>query len=475
MEQEDIFKPQENCGIFGIYSGKPNVSVRIYEGMRKLQHRGNESYGIATFSEPERRIILNRKMGHVFKGYARDEFEQLDGHFGGGHIRYSTRGTSDILHAQPFYFKSQNFGEFALMHNGTIRNADELKKNYSLRDFFSSSDSEVAGRVISLGKDLVDGIKLFSKDAFGSYSFLIVNNEGLYAVRDPFGIKPLCIGNLNGDVAISSESCAFGRDRNIVRDVERGEIYHTGRDGEWSESIGQKQRALDILELMYFAWPKSIIDGIPVANFRMRVGRKLARRDLENKVITNRDGLVVVGVELSGNLYADGYHFETRLPSLTYLMRLRTDRSFIQPSQEEREMIAKEKLDVIESLIEEYGNRIVLLDDSIVRGTTAKTHLIKPLREAGVKEIHFRVGFLPVIDTCPFGIDMKTRGEHFANNYPSDKWASELEVDSLMYSRLEDLIDAANEVCRKGEIWSAHDFCTRCVTGKDPQENKLKA
>ncbi len=472
-------KPVDACGVFGIYSKRPNVSSRVYAGCEKLGHRGQESYGIATFSEPERRIVINRKLGHVSNGFNAVEIDQLDGFFGGGHVRYSTRGASDIHHAQPFYFKSPNFGEFALMHNGTIRNAEEIRKNLisnhgvKEKDFNSASDTEVAGRLICQGKDVIDGLKLASKEMLGSYSFLIVDKNGLYAVRDPWGIKPLCIGNMEGDTAISSESCAFGSNRNLVRDVERGEIYHMGRDGEWSESLGQKQRALDIFELVYFALPSSIIDGIPVANFRMRIGRKLARRDMESGLLDNLDRLVAFGVELSGKSFGEGYAYESKVPLISYEIRLITGRSFIQPSQALRQSVAERKWEFIESLVPEYGNRIILLDDSVVRSITMRAK-IKKMREGGIKEIHLRSGFLPVVDTCPYGIDMKTKEEQFANQYPQERWASELSVDSLMYSRLEDLIESANAVSINGKNWGANDFCTRCVTGIDPQEEELR-
>ncbi len=458
------WKPRENCGVVGFYSKTaPNAALAIYNCLFEQYNRGHEGSGICIYADPGRRFELRKDQRPVYEAF--DEGKSLTGlrgYSGIGHNRYSTRGESDLMHAQPFITEGR-FGYFAIAHNGTIRNAEKLKKEMEAdgERFETNSDTEVLMRLIAEGSDIIEGIRLVSREAEGSYSLTLLTKNGVYAVRDPHGIKPLCIGRGYGTTVIASESCAFNNGNGIEfdRDMERGEIFYAGPEGEHSESLGKKSRALDIFELIYFARADSVIDGINVAEYRMEIGRKLARKEF-----IEPDSKTIIGaVPYSGIDYAVGYQEEmfynrgVFVPNREIFLRKRHVRSFIQPLDAKRDSAMLKKLAPKKSLIE--GRKIMLLDDSTVRGTTDKK-LAAMLRKAGAIEIHKRNGYAPVIDICTFGIDMKTREEHIANQVPDiNERAKHLGFDSMLYNTAEDLIPEGFEI---------NDFCTHCITGRDP-------
>lgn len=450
---------QDKCGILGAYSRKKtgDVTSQIYYGLYSLQHRGQESAGISTFNGKE--MSTHKGMGLVCDVFNNGNFDDLAGNKGIGHVRYSTTGKSLIENSQPFIseFKS---GYIAIAHNGDIINSMELRRKLEGegRIFYSTTDSEVICHLLikeySENGDIVRSMQNISKQLIGSYSLVILINDDLIVVRDPLGIKPLSLGKTDDTTLVASESVAFdviGAKK--IRDVEPGEILLINDDIK-SYSMpekGNKPRSHCMFEYVYFARPDSILDGHDVYDVRLNIGRSLHQ---EHAV----DADVVMPVPDSAITAAIGYSRESGLPYGEGLIKNRyVGRTFIMPSQEDRETSVKLKMNPIKSELE--GKRIVLVDDSVVRGTTSKS-LVDVLREAGAKEIHLRVGCPPITSPCYYGIAMATKKELIA----SDKKVKEIEkvlgVDSLGYLSIESLIKCIG-------IEKEH-LCTGCLTGEYP-------
>jgi amidophosphoribosyltransferase len=452
---------QDKCGIVGAYSKDKshNISREIYYGLYALQHRGQESAGISAHNGEEMRTY--RGMGLVCDVFNNGNIHGLDGNVGIGHVRYSTTGESQIQNSQPFISKF-DMGTIAIAHNGDIINSMELRRELEKegREFLSSTDSEVVCHLLtreySKTQDMVESIKRVSKKLIGSYSLVMLVNDDLMVVRDPVGIKPLALGQSDGTTIVASETVAFDVvGAEYVRDVEPGEILLIN-DKIKSFKIPEKPgtpRAHCMFEYVYFARPDSILDGRIVYNVRKKIGEKLCK---EYPV----DADVVMPVPDSAITAAIGY---SRASGILYgegLIKNRyIGRTFIMPTQEGRETSVKLKMNPIKSELE--GKSIVLVDDSIVRGTTSKA-LVNVLREAGVKEIHLRIGSPPIISPCYYGIAMATHKELIASDKEVEKIRQTLGVDSLGYLSIDSLVECIG--IKRDEL------CLGCLTGEYPTE-----
>jgi amidophosphoribosyltransferase len=452
---------QDKCGIVGAYSKDKshNISREIYYGLYALQHRGQESAGISAHNGEEMRTY--RGMGLVCDVFNNGNIHGLDGNVGIGHVRYSTTGESQIQNSQPFISKF-DMGTIAIAHNGDIINSMELRRELEKegREFLSSTDSEVVCHLLtreySKTQDMVESIKRVSKKLIGSYSLVMLVNDDLMVVRDPVGIKPLALGQSDGTTIVASETVAFDVvGAEYVRDVDPGEILLINdeiKSFKIPENPGTP-RAHCMFEYVYFARPDSILDGRIVYNVRKKIGETLSK---EYPV----DADVVMPVPDSAITAAIGY---SRASGILYgegLIKNRyVGRTFIMPTQEGRETSVKLKMNPIKSELE--GKIIVLVDDSIVRGTTSKA-LVNVLREAGVKEIHLRIGSPPIISPCYYGIAMATRKELIASDKEVEKIRQTLGVDSLGYLSIDSLVDCIG--IKRDEL------CLGCLTGEYPTE-----
>jgi len=420
-------KPKEHCAIFGVTCNDIGFSVSqlLYQGLIALQHRGQESTGISILKTGGQ-IFTYKKGGLVSKVLANKILSQYWGNVGIGHNRYATTGalgykSSDYM--QPFHFKNNEI-EFSMAFNGTIANFDKIKKNMNEmgRVFLTDTDTEVIAQLIgslAVGTDdWAEILTLTSKLLDGSYSLILMTSDGdIYAIRDPLGFKPLCIGELKNThrniYFVSSESCAIdvvgGK---LLRDVKPGEIVHLSHQKDiHSETIIKSNRtAICQFEYVYFSRPDSIIDGISVAEARVRLGMNLAKNDPILKIAEIKENAIVVPVPDSGRSAAVGYAKEAKLPYVEGLMKNRyVHRTFIMPGQAKRKIAVKEKLNPITSIIN--GKDVILLEDSIVRGTTVQ-QIVSMLREkGGAKRVHLRVSCPPIISPCYMGIDFPTKQE----------------------------------------------------------------
>jgi amidophosphoribosyltransferase len=450
---------RDKCGIVGAYSRNKsiNISRQIYYGLYALQHRGQESAGISAYNGDE--ISTFRGMGLVCDVFNNGNMEGMDGHVGIGHVRYSTTGKSKIENSQPF-FSEFDSGTIAIAHNGDIINSMELRCELELLgyEFKSTTDSEVICHLLtrehSKTKEMVEVIRNVTKMLTGSYSLVILVNDDLFVVRDPSGIKPLSMGKMDDLTLVASETVAFDVvGANYVRDVEPGEILHIN-EKIISYKIPDEEkprRAHCMFEYVYFARPDSILDGKSVYNVRLNIGKALSRE-------FPADADVVMPVPDSAITAAIGYSRESGLGYGEGLIKNRyVGRTFIMPTQKERETSVRLKMNPIKSELE--GKRIVLVDDSIVRGTTSRS-LVKVLREAGAREIHLRVGCPPIISPCYYGIAMATKKELIASDKEVEEIRKTLGVDSLGYLSLESLIECIG--IKNGNL------CVGCLTGEYP-------
>ncbi|MHA2130166.1 MAG: amidophosphoribosyltransferase, partial [Promethearchaeota archaeon] len=467
-------KPREQCAIFGVTSDDIGFSVSnlLYQGLTALQHRGQESTGISILKTGGK-IFTYKKNGLVSKVLDNKILSQFWGNVGIGHNRYATTGATGYKstdYMQPFHFKNNEL-EFSMAFNGTIANFDTVKKNMNEmgRVFHTDTDTEVMAQLIAsiaLGtEDWPEVLQLTSKLLDGSYSLILMTPNGdIYAMRDPLGFKPLCIGEMKSDKRnlyfVSSESCAIdvvGGD--LIRDVKPGEIVHLSHQKDiHSELVIKSNRTpLCQFEYVYFARPDSIIDGVSVAEARLRLGATLAKRDPILRDPEIRENAVVVPVPDSGRSFAVGYAKEARLPYLEGLMKNRyVHRTFIMPGQKKRKVAVKEKLNPIKSVV--FGKDIILLDDSIVRGTTTE-QIVTMLREkGGAKRVHLRISCPPIISPCYMGIDFPTKAELIAGRFQEmydesylEEIRRKIDADTLLYQTVEDLTNAIgkdkNQLC----------------------------
>jgi len=432
-------KLHEECGVFGIYerAGK-QVARDIYFGLTALQHRGQESAGMSVSdTEGEMGNICTHKgMGLVNEVFSSDELSHITGNIGVGHVRYSTTGGSTAVNAQPIamnYIK----GSLALVHNGNIVNADELKTQQMYRGqaHYTTSDSEVlAYEIVServKSSSIEEAVKNAASKLKGGYACIIMSPRKLVGIRDPFGIKPLVLGKRDDAYILASESSAIlAVGGELIRDIKPGEIITITGDGIISdESLCGKAHAHCIFEYIYFARNDSVIDGIEVHEARFKAGEALARQ-------SKTDADIVVGVPDSGLVAAEGYAAQSGIPfALAFHKNSYIGRSFIKPTDEERKNAVNMKLSILKSVVK--GKRIILIDDSIVRGTTMRK-IIEMLRKAGAKEVHVRISSPPFLYPCFYGTDVPSSKQLIASEHSSDEICRNIGADSLIYLKIED-------------------------------------
>jgi len=443
----------DKCGVAGFKFKNNNVFPYLYYSLRALQHRGQESAGMAIYSDGS--IKEHRAMGLVSEVF---ENIYIEGNVGIGHVRYSTQGSSSIKNAQPLVMFTK-IGIMAVSHNGEIANAHELREKLMAEGhtFVTESDSEIIAKVISIETsktgDFVLGIKRAMRILRGSYSLAILINDRLFGIRDPLGIRPLALGKVDFGYGIASESVAFDSlDGEFIRDVLPGEIVEVKEDGFITHArIKKKHYAHCMFEYVYFARADSIIDGKSVYEVRKNLGRILAE---EQPV----DGDVVVPVPDSGRAHALGYSEKSGIPFAEGIMKNRyVERTFIMPYQEHRVAGIKLKLNPVKSVVS--GKRIILVDDSIVRGNTM-LKIVNMLRKAGAKEVHVRIGSPPIIAPCYLGIDMKTRDQFIATDRTWEEIARAINADSVGYLSIEGLVKAIGH--------ARENLCLGCLTGEYP-------
>lgn len=456
-------KFREECGVFGIYNKDAHDVARItYYGLYALQHRGQESAGIAVNDTST--IVYHKDMGLVPEVFNNVVLNHLKGQIAIGHVRYSTTGASLRENAQPMVIKYRN-GQMALAHNGNLVNAGEIREKLeeSGAIFQSTIDSEVILNLIARNRisseTMEEAIVKTVKEIKGSFALAILTPKRLIGVRDPLGIRPLCIGRLGNSYILASETCALDAvGAEYVRDVNPGEIVLIGEEGITSVQVeAPKESKLCIFEFIYFARPDSNIDGASVHRARYEAGRKLAK---EHPVEAD----LVIGVPDSGLTGAMGYSMESGIPYGEGLIKNRyIGRTFIQPDQGQRETGVRIKLNALRNAIE--GKRLVMVDDSIVRGTTSK-RIVQILKDAGAKEVHMRVSSPPIMFPCYFGIDTPSRKQLVASSHSVEDIRELVGADSLGYLSLEGLLETpVNSKC---------GFCDACFGGKYPMDVPLE-
>lgn len=440
------------CGIFGIYDHNQSVSDEIFFGLRALQHRGQESAGIAVSNSE----VIDSKIGPGLVEMAMDSYviKALRGRVGIGHVRYSTSKRIGAAHAQPIIFNQ----EFAFAHNGNLPSLRALKDFASKNniDAGGQSDSELMAAAIyhyySGGMPMEQAIEKCYPLFTGAFSAIAMTNQALYAFRDSCGIRPLAIGQLNGGYVFASESCAFQPiGAKFIREVEPGELIKVDASGLYSTQIESPQPKVDVFEIIYFARPDSLINGRSVMACRKNFGRILAREhplDID----------LVVGIPQTAGPVALEYAQTMNIPMEFAFVKDRfADRTFIQPDQRIRELGIKRKFTVVPDLV--AGKRVGLVDDSIVRGTTSK-QLVQMIRDAGAKEVHFLISSPPVLYPDFYGIDIKKQSELVAFGRTNEQVAELIGADSVNYLSLEGLIEAIGLPAEK--------LCTSVFTGEYP-------
>ena len=449
---------REECGVFGIYcngSGQ-DAAEAAYYGLFALQHRGQESAGIAISRKGK--IECHKAMGLV-SGRFCDGLAALKGSsLAIGHVRYSTMGESLLVNAQPLVVESP-LGPLALAHNGNIINAKELREELEAEGvtFQTTIDSEIIAALIAKnsGKGLFESISQAMERLKGSYALVLMTKDSLIGVRDPKGMRPLALGSLNGAYVLASESCAFDTlGAEFIRDVRPGEIIVVNHAGlKAHQAVRSADTALCIFEYVYFARPDSDIDGISVHKARERAGELLA--------ISSPAEVDVVGAVPDSSLPAAmGYARQANLPFIIALSKNRyMGRTFIEPSQDRREMDVSLKLSALKRNVR--GKRVLLVDDSIVRGTTSK-YIVDMLKTAGAKEVHLRISSPPVMHPCCFGIDTSSYEQLIGANHSIEEIRRFIGADSLSYLSIEDL--------HKTVECAACNFCAGCFNGKYPED-----
>ena len=454
----------EECGVFGMYDLDGNdVASTIYYGLFALQHRGQESCGIAVSDTcgPKGKVTVHKDMGLVNEVFTQDILDSMKGDIGVGHVRYSTAGASTRENAQPLVLNYVK-GTLGLAHNGNLINANDLRKEleYTGAIFQTTIDSEVIAYHIARerlnSKTVEEAVKLAAKKIKGAYALVVMSPRKLIGARDPFGFKPLCIGERDNAYILASETCALDTlGAEYVRDVLPGEVVtitpEKGIVSDTSLCLPKGQEARCIFEYIYFARPDSQIDGVGVYHSRIMAGRFLA---IDSPVEAD----LVVGVPESGNAAALGYALESGIPyGKAFVKNGYVGRTFIKPKQSNRESSVKIKLNVLREAVE--GKRIIMIDDSIVRGTTSD-RIVRMLREAGATEVHVRISSPPFLWPCYFGTDIPEREQLIAYNRTIDQIREVIGADSLGYL----------EIPRLEEIADGLSICKGCFTGKYPIE-----
>ena len=475
---EDILESEEDklrdeCGVVGIFlksqkgaetavsdpysTGDFNAATQAYYGLCSLQHRGQDSAGIAVSDGSS--INVHKGMGTAAEVFKVEDLASLKGLIACGHVRYATAGSATLENAQPIVQNSK-LGGIAVAHNGQLVNYTQLREmlEETGSTFASSSDTEVIVKLIAksykkgLERALTDTIQMIK----GSFALVVMTEKCLIGARDPNGIRPLCLGTVDDGWILASESCAIDAvNGTYVRDIQPGEIVIINEDGVLSFEFGERtSKRTCVFEYVYFARPDSVIDGIPVTEARIRMGACLAR---ESAVPAD----VVIGVPDSGLSAAQGYAEEAKIPYAMGIIKNKyIGRTFIAPTQRERENLVFVKLNAVRSVVE--GKRVVVIDDSIVRGTTSR-RLVQILRRAGAKEVHFRISSPPVKFPCYFGINTPSRNELISSNHNEEEICKEIGADSLAFISAEGMLDACRS-CNPDQF----GFCKGCFTGEYP-------
>ena len=440
-------KLHEECGVFGIWSNDINgVAEDIYYGLVALQHRGQESAGIVVCDTkgPLGNVCIHKGMGLVSEIFDKNIMANLRGNIGIGHVRYSTTGESMIENAQPVFLNYLK-GTLALAHNGNITNADEIRNELIEKgaSFHGTTDSEVIAYKIAMERmqsgSIEEAVIRVSKMLKGGYALLMVSPQKLVGVRDPLGLKPLCLGKRGEAYMLASESAAIvSAGGEYVRDIEPGEVVTISENGIVSDfTLKQEKHAHCIFEYIYFAREDSVMDGISVHGARLKGGASMAKRyPVEADVVT--------GVPDSGIAAAVGYAEESGIPfKLAFHKNSYVGRTFIKPTKKERQSAVQMKLSLIENVVKD--KRVVLIDDSIVRGTTI-SNLINTMRNAGAKEVHVRISSPPFLYPCYYGTDVPDNSELIANKLTKDEICKFIGADSLEYMEVEDLHEMVNDL-----------------------------
>jgi amidophosphoribosyltransferase len=448
------FYPKHYCGVFGVY-GHPNAAELTYYGLYALQHRGQESAGIVTSDGKQFRS--HKGMGLVSQIFRGNILHDLAGRMAIGHTRYSTTGSSHLQNAQPFIAPCAR-GPIAVAHNGNLTNAAQLRDELEARGSIlqTTVDSEIILHLMALptenghGNNLIQAIRRIE----GAYSLVIMTNHELIGVRDPHGFRPLCIGKIDDAWVLASETCALDLiHAKFVRDVEPGEVVAINQDGISSIQAfpEHERRAFCIFEYVYFARPDSTIANRNVYKVRVEMGRRLAR---EFPISAD----VVIPVPDSGNCAALGYSLESGIPfEMAFVRNHYVGRSFLQPSQLIRDFDVRVKLNLITELVK--NKRVIVVDDSIVRGTTCKAR-VNNLKEAGAKEVHVLVSCPPHMNPCVYGIDFPDRRKLMAANHSLEEIRKYLNADSLHYLSQDGLVKATG--------LPKESFCMACYDGNYP-------
>ncbi len=448
-------KFRDECGVFGVFR-HPEAANLTYLGLHALQHRGQESAGIVSSNGGPMKSQL--AMGEVSEVFDRESLKMLAGDRAIGHVRYSTAGQSDLINAQPLKIMSHR-GEIAVCHNGNLVNAAEVRARLEAEGsiFSTTSDTEVILHLIARSRQssLEDAVVDALREMQGAYSLVFLTQDRMVVVRDPFGFRPLSLGQLDGATIVTSESCALDLiDGEFVRDVEPGEVVVITEEGVTSSfPFDKKPTRQCVFEHVYFSRPDSLVFGRSVSQVRKRLGVQLAR---EHPVEAD----LVVPVPDSGIYAALGFSEESGIPFEAGLVRNHyVGRTFIEPEQSIRHFGVKLKLNPARELLE--GKRIILVDDSIVRGTTSRK-IVSMIKSAGALEVHMRISCPPTVGPCYYGVDTQNRRELIAATHEVDEICRYIQATSLAYLSLEGLLQAA-----KGD---QNQFCTACYTNEYPIE-----
>ena len=451
----------EECGVFGAYDmDGGDVAPSVYYGLFALQHRGQESCGIAvTDTYGKRKVHFRKGLGLVNEVFDEEELGKLKGNLGVGHVRYSTAGGTRAENAQPLVLNYVK-GTLVIAHNGNLTNAIELRHEleYTGAIFQTTIDSEVIAYHIARERLKVskaeDAVRNAMKKIEGAYALVVSSPRKMIGARDPFGFRPLCIGKRDNAYVLSSESCALDTvGAEFVRDVKPGEIVTITQDGIQSDmSLAGKNTAKCIFEYIYFARPDSYIDGISVNSSRITAGRILAQTH-------PADADIVVGVPESGNAAAMGFAMESGIPyGVAFVKNSYVGRTFIKPKQSARESSVRVKLNALREVVK--GKRVVMIDDSIVRGTTS-ARIVKMIKDAGAKEVHVRISSPPFLYPCYFGTDVPSSDQLIAYNHSVEQICKMIGADSLGYL----------DIDRLSELISGDTgYCNACFSGNYPVE-----
>jgi amidophosphoribosyltransferase len=458
-------KPEEACGIFGLYAPDEDVARLAYFGLFALQHRGQESAGIATFNASGSHC--HKHMGLVAQVFDDHILQELQGHIAIGHTRYSTTGSSHVCNAQPAIVPTR-LGDLALAHNGNLVNAADLREELLQRnhDLITTTDSEMIAfalaEAVNDGDDWISAAEKAFNRCRGAFSLVIGTPEGIIGARDHQGIRPLVLGVLGADVpengspahyVLASETCALDIiGATYIRDVQPGEMVWITERGitayQWAEPT---QRKLCVFEMIYFSRPDSIVNGESLYSYRRRLGHQLARE-------APAEVDLIMAVPDSGIPAAIGFSQQSGIPYAEGLIKNRyVGRTFIQPTQSMREVGIRIKLNPLKDVLE--GKRVLIVDDSIVRGTTSRK-IVQALRDAGATEVHMRISSPPVTHPCFYGIDTDSQDQLIAATKSLDDIAKQIHVDSLAYLSWEGMLEATYQ--------EPNSFCSACFTGNYP-------